>query len=137
VTVVTAVLLAATWLVCATWNDFWGAPARPQWWIVPPALSLAFIVATIVGMRHSNGGLQLVYRLSAVWIGVLNFCVFAALACWIVLAASMLCGWNVEMRWIATFFFGLAALASGYGLLNAARLRVTRVTVKLPNLPAA
>jgi predicted MPP superfamily phosphohydrolase len=38
---------------------------------------------------------------------------------------------------IGAFFFGLAALASGYGLANAAWLRVTRITVKLPNLPAA
>ncbi len=137
VTVVTAVFLSATWFVCATWHDFWGAPAWPAWWIVPPALSLAFIAATIVGMRHASVGLRLLYRVSAVWIGVLNFCVFAALGCWIVLAASTLCGWNVELRLIAAFFFGLAALASGYGLLNAAWLRVTRLTVKLPNLPAA
>jgi len=137
VTVVTVVFLSATWFVCATWNRFWGAPAKPEWWIVPPALSVAFIVATILGMRRSNGWLRLLYRVSAVWIGLLNFCVFAALACWIVLTASALGGWRVEPRWIAALFFGLAALAGGYGLVNAAWLRVTRVTVKLPNLPAA
>jgi hypothetical protein len=81
--------------------------------------------------------LRLVYRVSAVWIGLLNFCVFAALACWMVRAASVLCGWGVEPRWIAALFFGMAALAGGYGLVNAAWLRVTRVTVMLPNLPEA
>jgi hypothetical protein len=136
-TVVTVVFLSATWFVCATWNDFWGAPARPQWWIIPPALSVAFIVTTLVGMRHANGLLQLLHRVSAVWIGVLNFSVFAAAACWIFRAASALCGWKIEPRWMAALFFGLAALAGAYGLVNAAWLRVTRVTVRLPNLPAA
>jgi hypothetical protein len=44
---------------------------------------------------------------------------------------------HVETRWVAAVFFGGAILLSIYGLVNAFWLRVTRVTVKLANLPEA
>jgi predicted MPP superfamily phosphohydrolase len=44
---------------------------------------------------------------------------------------------HFEPKAIAEVFFGAAMLVSIYGLVNANRLRVTRITVKLSNLPAA
>jgi hypothetical protein len=43
----------------------------------------------------------------------------------------------MEPKIIADVFFGLAMLASLYGLVNANRLRVTPISVTLANLPAA
>ncbi len=137
VTVVLSVLLAANWFVCATWNHFLGMTAMPMWEIIAPGLTVAFVAATLLGRRYSSFGLRLVYRISAVWLGVLNFSFFAACAAWIVSAAATLFGVHFEPKVIAETFFGTAMLASIYGLVNANRLRVTRVSVNLPNLPAA
>ncbi|HZM02606.1 MAG TPA: metallophosphoesterase [Candidatus Saccharimonadales bacterium] len=137
VAVVLPVLLAATWFVCATWNHFWKRPATTPWEIIPSVLTVLFIVTTFLRMRHSNLGLRLAYRVSAIWLGVLNFSFFASCAAWIFSGATALVSIHVPPKTIALLFFGGAILASFYGWLNASWLRVTRVTVKLANLPEA
>ena len=137
VTVFLFVLLAANWFACASWNHFSGMTATPAWEFIFPGLTLIFIVATILGKRYSNFGLRLAYRISAAWLGVLSFSFFAACATWIVSAAAMLLHFHFKPKVMAEAFFGAAMLASFYGLANANRLRVTRITVKLPNLPAS
>ncbi len=137
VTVILSVLLAANWFVCATWNHFLGMTAAPAWEIIPPGLTLTFVAATFLARRHSSSGLRLVYGISVVWLGVLNFSFFAAGATWIVSAAAGWMPFHVEPRAIAEGFFSTAVLASIYGLVNANRLKVTQITVNLPNLPAA
>lgn len=137
VTVFLSVLLAANWFVCVTWNHFWGMTTTPAWEVIPPGLTLLFVAATILGRRHSSWGLRLIYRISAIWLGVLNFSFFAAGAAWIVLAADWWLALPMEPKIIADVFFGLAMLASLYGLVNANRLRVTQISVTLANLPAA
>src|ERR1700723_2426194 len=137
VTVFLSILLAANWFVCATWNHFLGMTAVPVWEIIPPGLTLAFVATTFLGRRSSSFGLRLVYRISAVWLGVLNFSFFAACAAWIVSAAAMLLPLHFEPKATAEAFFGTAMLISVYGLIKANRLRVSRITVNLSNLPAA
>jgi predicted MPP superfamily phosphohydrolase len=52
-------------------------------------------------------------------------------------AVIWMTAWPLPRSSIAAVLFGLAAVATIYGLINAARLRTTRITVKLPNLPEA
>jgi len=72
--------LAATWLVCATCDHFWQTASMPVWQIIFPALTLIFVATTILGRRYSNLWLRLGYRISAIWLGVLNYSFFAAAA---------------------------------------------------------
>jgi len=137
VTVFLSVLMTANWFVCATWNHFLGIAAMPAWEIILPVLTLAFVATTFLGRRYSGSGLRLVYRISAVWLGVLNFSFFAAVATWIVTTVALFLPYDFQSKAIAETFFGTALLVSIYGLVNANRLRVTQVTANLPNLPAA
>ena len=137
VTVALSILLAANWFVCATWNHFLGMTAAPAWEIVFPGLTLMFIATTFLALRYSSFGLRLVYRISVVWLGVLNFSFFAACAVWIVSAAARWLPLHFEPKVIAETFFGSAMFASIYGVVNANRLKVTPITVDLANLPAA
>jgi uncharacterized protein len=75
------------------------------------------------------------YTISAVWLGVASFSFLAACACWALYAGASLLGLHPDRRILAAVLFGLALLASSYGLVNAAWTRVKRITVKLPNLP--
>ena len=135
-TVVSAILLAGTWFVCMTWNHFWRTASTPAWEIVFPLLTVAFLVTSIVGWRYSNYWNGLAYRISALWLGVLNYTFFAAIAAWIFSGAAALLSFHIDSRRVAAAFFGAAVLASIYGFANASWLRVTRRTVKLANLPA-
>jgi predicted MPP superfamily phosphohydrolase len=129
-------LLAATWFVCTTWNHFWRTASMPVWQIIFPAMTLLFVATTILGRRYSNLWLRLGYRISAIWLGVLNYSFFAAGAAWVFSAAAALLSFHIEPELIAATFLGGAMVTSICGLVNAYWLRVTRVTVKLANLPA-
>jgi predicted MPP superfamily phosphohydrolase len=129
-------LLAATWFVCATWNHFWQTASVPVWQIIFPALTLIFVATTILGRRYSNLWLRLGYRISAIWLGVLNYSFFAAGVAWGFSAVAALLSFHIEPKLIAAIFFGGAMVTSIYGLVNASWLRVTRVTIELANLPA-
>src|SRR5262249_40160977 len=59
-----------------------------------------------------------------------------SLAAWIIRGISVLFGLGWQPQHIATAMLALAVIASLYGLLNSAHLRVRKVSVKLPNLPA-
>jgi len=129
-------LLAATWFVCATWNHFWKTALMPAWQIGLQGLTLLFVATTVLARRYSNFWLRLGYRISAIWLGVLNYSFFAAGAAWIFSAAAAGVSFPIGPKFIAATFFGAALAASFYGVANASWLRVTRITVKLANLPA-
>ena len=100
-------------------------------------LSISFVPATLLAHRYFNKPVRLFYRFAATWLGILNFAFLASVASWVALAAAKLLRLPITAPGIATFFFSLALLASLYGILNAATIRVNRVTVKLPGLPAS
>ena len=131
------ILLSANALVCATWSYFFGLPGWMVWQIVPGALAFAFVPATMLRFRSNHPALRVVYALAASWLGALNFGVFASVACWIADAVVSMTSIPLSRPWIAAVSFGLALAATVYGLINAACLRTTRVTVKLPHLPEA
>jgi predicted MPP superfamily phosphohydrolase len=81
--------------------------------------------------------LRLVYRVSVVWLGVLNFSFFGACATWVVSIAALWLPFHFEPKVIAEAFLGTTILVSIYGLVNANRLEITQITVDLANLPLA
>jgi predicted MPP superfamily phosphohydrolase len=98
-------------------------------------VAIAFIFATLLRFRFSHPSLRIVYAVTAVWLGTLNFAFFAAVACWIVAGAASLSGWPLPRLQVAAILFGIALVETVYGLVNAQWIRVTRVTVRLRNLP--
>ena len=136
--IVSALLLLANALVCATWSYFFSLPGWIVWQIVPGAVAIAFIPATILRFRSTHPALRIVYALSAAWVGGLNFAFFASMACWDYRSSRLsMTAWPLSRFSIATILFGLALMVTVYGLINAAWLRTSRVTVKLRHLPAA
>jgi predicted MPP superfamily phosphohydrolase len=103
-------------------------------------LSISFIIAAVLGYRYSNPFVSLIYKIAAVWLGILNFLFWAACLCRI---AAFLLGLAAPHAaatarpWIGTVLFGSALLVSVYGFINAQRIRVRRTPVTLPNLPPA
>jgi predicted MPP superfamily phosphohydrolase len=136
-TIVSSILLTANAMVCATWSYFFGVPGWIAWQALPGAMAIVFIPATILRFRSTHPALKVVYALSAMGLGALNFATFAALACWIVLGAAWLFGFPLARFEIAAVMFSLALAATVYGLINARTIRINRITVRLPNLPEA
>jgi len=140
VTIVQSILLLAHGFVYQTWIAFWGSPGRPGITILQvglAALSLSFVAATLLAHRFSNRAVAFFYRVASVWLGTFNFLFIAACACWAAYPLTLLSALHVSRPAIAGTLFGLAILASIYGIINAASIRVKRITVKLPGLPAS
>jgi uncharacterized protein len=138
--IVQSILLLGHWLVYETWTTLWGAPQGMRLTILRIALAIlavSFVPATLLAHRYFNGPVRLIYRLASIWLGTFNFLFIAACLCWIAYPAVRLTGLPVSGHAIAGTFFGIAIVASLYGILNAADIRVKRVTVKLPGLPAS
>jgi uncharacterized protein len=129
-------LLGANTFACVTWNHFWKNPTMPWWQILLLLLTVTFIATTVLARNYSNRGLRVAYRISAIWLGLMNYSFFAAIGVWIFSATTALMSFHIEPELIAATFFGCAVVVSIYGLVNAFSLRVTHMTVKLDNLPA-
>jgi len=138
VAIVQSILFAAHWFIYRTWSDFWIAADPPGisrlGWAVA-ILSVSFVAATFLAWRYTNQFVRTIYRIAAVWLGLLSFLFFAACGCWLLLGAAHLLGWQLRNRVLVGALFGAAVAAGLYGVANAAWLRVKRVRVRLANLP--
>jgi len=135
-TIFSTIVLSAAWFVTATWIHFSGMDTL-AWKIGPLLLIGSFVPATILSFRHQHPLLRVLNVLSSTALGLLNYAFVAAIACWLASGVAALSGVSLNPRLLVFVLFGGATLISLYGLVNAARLRVTRVTVRLPNLPHA
>ena len=130
------VLTLSSLLAGLTWRHFTGATSL-AWVVVPLVLTLSLVPTILLGFRRRHPLLSVVYKISAVSLGIINYAVFAALACWLVAGVAAATSLALDMRLIAGIGFGGGLLVAGYGLLNAARLQIVEVGVALPNLPAS
>ena len=123
-----------TWMFAPTGN---GASA-PSWLKVTMwVMSGSFLVATLLAFRYSNPALRAFYRISAVWLGIVSFLFFAAVASWVVFGLGRLAGGNANFHAIVESLYAVAVLSGFTGVLNAGWTRIRRITVRLENLPEA
>ena len=139
VVTVQLILLVAHWFVYQTWMSFRPDPDPPGATALQLSmfvLSLAFVGASLLAFRYSNALVRLLYRIAATWLGFFNFFFLAAATSWVLYFGFRMLGVAVNRPVIAESIFALAALMGLYGVINARWLRINRITVKLPNLPA-
>jgi predicted MPP superfamily phosphohydrolase len=138
--VVQSIIFLAHWFVYETWTAFRAAPVRARGSRLSVAfalLSVTFLTASLLAHLYSHLLVRLFYKASAAWLGFLSFFFLAACCSWILYPIIRLVGLDWDQPSIASALFGAAILVSMYGLLNSARVRVKKITVQLPNLPAA
>jgi predicted MPP superfamily phosphohydrolase len=99
-------------------------------------LSLSFIGASLLAFRYTSAGVRAFYQTSAVWMGLLSFLLFGALAAWIIFGISTIAGLQLNFHRMVEILSAIAFVLGIGGVLNASWTRITRATVKLSNLPA-
>src|ERR1700686_935411 len=140
VTIIQSILFLAHWFVYQTWTVFQtdvSPSGITKLQVVLFFLSISFVAATLLAHRYSNSLVRLFYRLAATWLGVFYFLFLAAFLCWIVYLGCRLVGFNPGRSIVADTMFGLSILISIYGVVNARSIRVKKVAVTLPKLPAS
>lgn len=136
-------LCLAHWFLYRTWIDFWwpmspGAVTALR--IAVSILSVIFILATLAAFRLANPVVRLLYWIAALWMGLANFLFVGALIAWL---ADLALRFTVapstralDRHYIAGSLLVLAVGTAIYGLANARNVRLRRIKVELPNLPA-
>jgi predicted MPP superfamily phosphohydrolase len=137
ISIVQSIIFLGHWFLYLTWSSFWGGPASSlAVKLALTLLSVSFVGASLRGWYSFRPLVRLWYTFAAVWVGVFSYCFWAAVLCWIADAVSVILGLGWPSVLIADVLFGAAALVSLYGLINSNLLRVTRISIALPGLPA-
>ncbi len=144
ISIIQVILFLAHWLVFFTWIAFWPGltpAAVVELHAAMLVLAFSFVAASLLSFRFSNFAVRFVYWLAAVWLGFLNFFFWASLlawTAWFALRLTVSPAHATSARpLVALILFGAAALMGLYGLINARVIRIRRITVELPNLPAS
>ena len=141
ISIIQIILLLAHWFVFSTWIAFWpGLSPSTVAGVRTSVLVLAFtfVAASLLAFRFSNIVVSSIYWLAAVWLGFMNYFLWASFICRLSWFAFRLGYCPTSFRPVlASVLYGVAALTTLYGLVNARILRIRRFTVTLPNLPAS
>ncbi|HEY2860727.1 MAG TPA: metallophosphoesterase [Terracidiphilus sp.] len=140
--IVQTILFLGHWLLYLTAKSFWNpsASAMQALGIILLVLSLSFTITSLLSFRFSNPLVSLLYKVSSVWMGALNFLFWAACLTWavdLVFRLALPASYIAARAWYADGMFAVAGVVVVYGFINARILRERRVTVSLPNLPHA
>src|SRR4029077_5813311 len=140
VAITQSVLFLTHYLLYETWTFSPAGSETPgAFWIrlVLGFLSVSFIAASLLAFRYTNPALRALYRVAAVWMGLVSFLFLAAVSSWIIVGVARLAGVDMNLHPTLGLLFGAAVVAGLYGVFNASWTRITRTTVRLANLPAA
>ncbi|HET9839114.1 MAG TPA: metallophosphoesterase [Candidatus Angelobacter sp.] len=136
ISIIQAILLlghAFVYLTCAYFFGGWAALWEAK--LAFALLSISFVAASLRGWYSFHPLIRTFYAAAAVWLGLFSFLFVASIGCWLAYGVGAIGGWGWTRPVIAETAFALAAAATIYGIVNAAMLRVERVTIKLDNLP--
>jgi len=131
------VLFLTHFLLYETWVFRAPAGRRLPAQVVFALLSVSFTTASLLAWRYTNPLLRAFYRVSAIWLGMLTFLFPAALLSWATLGIATLARSPLDFHRAVEWFFAAAVVLGIAGVVNASLTRITRTTVRLPNLPAA
>ena len=139
VVVIQTIIFLTHTFIYATCVFFWH-PAGSELTVLRvtlACLSVSFIAAQLLALRSYGLLVRLFYKVAAVWLGTLNFLFLGSVCCWIVYIPIAISGSAIPPREISVPILAVSLLLSAYAIINAARIRITRATVRLPDLPDA
>ena len=125
---------AFVYFTCAFFWDGWAASWQMK--LAFALLSVSFVLASLRGWYSFHPAVRIFYTLAATWLGFFSFFFVASFVCWIIYGISRVADLPWQRAQIADVTFAIGILTALYGTMNAARLRVVRVQITLPNLPA-
>src|SRR5882724_5833032 len=114
--VVQSILFLTHFFIYKTW--MFAAPGKEistTWFQVTVGLlSVSFLSASLLAFRFTNPAVRTLYRIAAVWLGIVSFLFLAACASWVVFGVTRIAGSNVHFHGIVEILYA-AAVLSGIG----------------------
>ncbi len=133
--IVLAILVAAHWVIYLTLSAWLGFK---NIWLAIGFLTapLVFVLASIAGSRFNNWLTNIVYYVSAVWLGLVNFLLVASILLWLFWLVAKIFNFTLPTVALMIVFVSLSCLLVVYGIINTYQLKIKTYEVSLPNLPA-
>src|SRR5467141_1795770 len=105
--VIQSILFLTHFFIYETWTfAVPGNEATAVWLkVTVGALSVSFLATTLLAFRYNNPIIRTLYRIAAVWLGIVSFLFFAAGASWLVFGAARLAGVDVNFHAIAELMY--------------------------------
>ena len=137
IAIVQCILFFGHLFLYRTWIFSLPSP-QPLWLrLTVVLLSVSFVAASLLAFRYTNSVVRALYKASAVWLGLCSFLFLGGAASWLVFGIARLAGLPLNFHRLVEIFYA-AGLAFGFvALFNASWTRITRITVRLANLPEA
>src|SRR5215467_5005468 len=114
ITLIQSILFLAHFFIYQTWTFSPGGPAvssGPGTKLLLGILSVSFVGASLLAFRYTNTAVRVLYRISAVWLGLFSFLFLGAVGSWMVYGVGQLAGFYVNFHKIAEIFLGASAIA--------------------------
>jgi hypothetical protein len=138
--IVQSILFLGHWFLYRTLVRFFGM-ANPSILLTVRVgmalLSVSLVPTSLLGYRYFNLPVRCLYTAAASWLGIFYFLFLAAILAWIFYGLAKLFHFPVDRKILIEILIGMAFVASLYGFINAAMVRITRIDVQLPGLPNA
>lgn len=139
IAVVQSLLFLTHYFIYQTWTFRHPSDAAETIWtqVILGVLSVSFVAASTLAFSFTNAPVRAFYKAAAVWMGMLSFLFVASVGAWGVLGIATLAGATFNFHRLVEVLFALAIAAGVYGVFNANWTRITRIRVRLANLPDA
>ena len=142
--VIQAILFLGHWFVYSTFIAFspgLAAATAADLRIALIVMAFSFVIASLLSFRYSNPVVGAIYWAAAVWLGFVNFFFWGSVIirlAWLAIKLShLVMNPDIFRVPLAAVIYLIAALTGMYGLINARIIRIRRVAIKMPNLPAS
>ncbi|MFH1183281.1 MAG: metallophosphoesterase, partial [Candidatus Moraniibacteriota bacterium] len=98
-------------------------------------LAVSFVLASLLSFRYDNLPVRLFYNFSAGWLGFLYLLLIASAFTWIIIRAGEYWNFRLDEKILFSVLGTLAIMAGVVGLVNANNVQITKLSIKLNNLP--
>ena len=138
--IVQSILLFGHWFLYRTLVRFFGL-ANPSVLLTMRVgmalLSVSLVATSFLAFRYSNLLVRCLYTGAASWLGIFYFLILAAILAWISYGLAKSFHFPLDRKILIEILIGMAFVASLYGFVNAAVIRITRINVQLPGFSSS
>ena len=138
--IVQSILFLGHWFLYRTLVRFFGL-ASPSVLLTTrvgiAVLSVSLVATSFLAFRYSSLLVRYLYTGAASWLGVFYFLILAAILAWVLYGLAKLFHFPLDRKILIEILIGVAFVASLYGFINAAVIRITRINVRLPGLASS
>jgi len=138
ISIIQSILFLGHWFLYRTLVRFFGLanPSAPLTLRAAMALlSISLVATSFLAFRYSNLPVRWLYTGAASWLGIVYLLILAAIISWVLYGLAKLFHFPLDRKILIEILIVLALMASVYGFINGGLIRITRISLPLPNLP--